>query len=218
MQRAELLDSYYDEVVTAIAGDRGIEVSQLLDVIEQGVVLPNEAKKLGLVDRILYGDEIEGTLRNTYGSDLTLGTLFDDSTTRHERWQKPSIVAVVAVDGMIVDGESQRSPLLGGLTAGSTTIIRSLEALGDDPDVRAVVVRIDSPGGSASASDNIFRALRQLSQKKPVVASMGNVATSGGYYVAAGADRIFAYPTTVTGSIGIFTGKFSVQELSLIHI
>jgi protease-4 len=140
--------------------------------------------------------------------------------TRYSRssWREFSLhgrpkVAVVYVLGEIVSGESQSGGLGGQTIAGSDTIARAVREAREDSDVKAIVVRVDSPGGSGTASDVIWRELRQARKEKPVVASMSDVAASGGYYVSMGADAIVAEPTTITGSIGVFAGKFSMHGL-----
>jgi protease-4 len=124
---------------------------------------------------------------------------------------RPKIALVYAV-GDIIPGESQSSPF-GGDLAGSDTIARGLRQASEDSSVRAIVLRVDSPGGSGTASDAIWREVNLARRKKPVVASMGDYAASGGYYVAMGADEIAAEPGTITGSIGVFSGKFSLRGL-----
>ena len=124
---------------------------------------------------------------------------------------RPKVALVYAV-GDIVPGESQSSPFGGGL-AGSDTIVRGLRQAGQDDGVRAIVLRVDSPGGSGTASDAIWREVGLARRKKPVVVSMGDYAASGGYYIAMGADAIVAEPGTITGSIGVFSGKFSLRGL-----
>jgi len=122
---------------------------------------------------------------------------------------------VVRVEGDIARGEGGADPLGAVEVAGSESIARRIHGLADDPSVKAIVVRIDSPGGDGSASDLIWRELKRAREEKgkPVVASMGDVAASGGYYVAVAADEIYAEPSTVTGSIGVFVGKFDLEEL-----
>jgi protease-4 len=122
-------------------------------------------------------------------------------------------VALIWVDGDIVDGESREIPLLGNRMAGERDNVESLEAAAANPRVGAIVLRIDSPGGSALASDLIWRAVHAANRRKPVIASFGRVAASGGYYVGAGAREIFANAFTLTGSIGIFYGKADVANL-----
>jgi protease-4 len=132
---------------------------------------------------------------------------------RPERWQRPQI-AVIYVDGDITDGKSRAVPLLGTSLAGGETLIEAVTAARNDPRVGAIVLRIDSPGGSALASELIAREVFATRGVKPVVCSMSNLAASGGYFVAAGCDVIFAEPMTITGSIGIFSGKFDVGGLA----
>ena len=116
---------------------------------------------------------------------------------------KPEIAVVYAV-GAIIEGKSETS-MFGSTTLGSTTLIAALKKADDDPNVEAIVLRIDSPGGSATASDLIWRETQRI--KKPIIASMGDVAGSGGYYIAMGAKKIYAAPGTLTGSIGVIGGK-----------
>jgi protease-4 len=120
----------------------------------------------------------------------------------------------VVVDGSITDGENRDVPILNIHTTGARTVVAAIRRMAEDPTVAAIVLRIDSPGGSASASDRIWRAVRRARRHKPVVASMGAVAASGGYYVASAADEIVADPSTLTGSIGIFFGKVDFAELA----
>ena len=121
-------------------------------------------------------------------------------------------MALVYAAGDIVPGESQSSPFGGGL-AGSDTIVRGLRQARQDDGVRAIVLRVDSPGGSGTASDAVWREVTLARKAKPVVVSMGDYAASGGYYIAMGADAIVAEPGTITGSIGVFSGKFSLRGL-----
>jgi protease-4 len=159
------------------------------------------------VDELLYRDQVE---ERVPGERLdaaryvkaSRGFGFDG---------RPKIALVYAV-GDIVSGESQSSPFGGGL-AGSETIVRGLRQAREDPSVRAIVLRVDSPGGSGTASDAIWREVALARRAKPVVASMGDYAASGGYYIAMGADEIAAQPGTITGSIGVFSGKFSLRGL-----
>jgi protease-4 len=124
-----------------------------------------------------------------------------------------SKIGLLYIDGDIVDGRSQTVPLLGMKLVGSYTIVDSIKALADDGSVKAVVLRIESPGGSSMASDVMWRELSRLAETKPLIVSMGTVAASGGYYVAAPAKTIYALPLTITGSIGIFYGKADLSGL-----
>src|SRR5205085_11117220 len=134
---------------------------------------------------------------------------------RSSRWGPRPRIAVIRVEGDIARGEGVRDPFGAVKVAGSDAISRRIRQAADDPNVAALVVRIDSPGGDGNASDLIWRELvrARKEKKKPVIASMGDVAASGGYYVAVGADEILAEPSTITGSIGVFIGHFDAHEL-----
>ncbi|MFB6262432.1 MAG: signal peptide peptidase SppA, partial [Bradymonadaceae bacterium] len=212
-QTDELLDSLFRRIVGGIADGRGLKRRTVERAVDRTPLTPGEALDLGVIDATVYPDELPGTLRSEYD----VGRIVDATASPPEpgsaSWPSHREIAVVEVRGPIVQGRAPTVPLLDALATGSETIRSTLDALMRDPAVRAVVVRVDSPGGSAAASDAIFRKLRQVARHKPVVASMGNVAASGGYYVAAGADEIVATPNTTTGSIGIYAGKFSVHPL-----
>ena len=211
-QTNRYLDQIYDSLVGIIATNRGLDHDVVRQIFDTTPLLPHEALERGLVDGVYYPDELEALLRTEYS------ILFDRDYSRREysedRWGSRPEIALVYIDGSIIDGESGTSPFGSTGITGAETIRRTLRALQQDSSVKAVVVRIDSPGGSAIGSDLIYRELRNLAAHKPVIASMGNVAASGGYYVAAGADEIFATPNTLTGSIGVFTGKLNVETLA----
>jgi ClpP class serine protease len=133
---------------------------------------------------------------------------------RRSRWGVAPAIAIVAVDDTITSGASRSLPLGLGGEAGAETIVRALDEAERDADVKAVVLRVESPGGDALASELIARRVARLAKLKPVIASLGGVAASGGYYVAAPATTILAEPTTITGSIGVFNLGFSVEGLA----
>jgi protease-4 len=170
----------------------------------------------GLVDGLLYPDQLESEAAKAVGSNVGMRhAALDAPGQREERWTPPPKIAVVRVEGDILGGEGGQDPFGAVHVAGAGPIARRIRQAADDPSVKAIVVRIDSPGGDGNASDLIWRELvrARKEKKKPVVASMGDVAASGGYYVAAGADEIFAEPSTVTGSIGVFIGHFDAEQL-----
>lgn len=214
-QTNELADDLHGEVVQSIADSRQLERDDVQSAIDSIPLYPGEALQHGFVDDILYPDELRPHLRQNYGAVEVLGAGYDPTPGPDRGWNggKP-IIGVVYIDGSIIRGKSAETPFIGEILTGSETVVDTLERLGKNPQVRAVVVRVDSPGGSAVASDMIYRAIRRVAQVKPVVASMGDVAASGGYYVASGADTIFATPNTLTGSVGIFAGKFNVEKLA----
>lgn len=212
-QIGDYVDALYAHLVSSIAVDRDLSKDTVTDMLNQPPLLPDEALKQGYIDGIIYPDEINKALENLFEKRILLSKKYSPAPTSEERWQRHPEIAIVVVSGAITQGASGNSPLGTDSLAGSNTLIGALERIRKDRNIKAVVLRVDSPGGSALASDQIYRQLRRVAQKKPVVASMGNIAASGGYYVSAGAEKIFASPLTLTGSIGIYTGKFSFGTL-----
>lgn len=211
-QRTAYIDAYWDEIIDGIAASRDKAPDEVRNLLAK-THLPDEAVEAGLVDRLVYPDEVESLIRKEHG-DVSIEAGFPEREYADARWGRGPEIAVVAIEGNIVQGNSGTNPLLNSTAAGSDSLAKTMEKLAKDPRVKAVVVRIDSPGGSAVASDLIYRSIRKVAAKKPVVASMGNIAASGGYYVAAAADEIYATPTTTTGSIGIFAGKANIARLA----
>ncbi len=207
-QMEALLDSVFELYVTALAKGRGKSREQAEAILDQGPFDAKEALKLGLVDELVYHDQLQERLKNVEGVSparyvkKARGLGFDG---------RPKLALVFAV-GEIVPGESQESPL-GGSFVGSDTVARAIKSAREDDDIKAVLLRVDSPGGSGTASDVIWREVQLTRKQKPVVVSMGDVAASGGYYIAMGSDDIVAQPGTITGSIGVFSGKFSLRGL-----
>jgi protease-4 len=161
------------------------------------------------VDELLYADQVKDKLHQA--DRVTPGKYARSSRGGFGLDSRPKIALVYAV-GEIVGGESHGSPL-GGTFAGSDTVGSALREAGEDDDVRAILLRVDSPGGSGTASDVIWREVQKARKSKPVIVSMGDLAASGGYYIAMGSDGIVAQPGTITGSIGVFGGKFSLRGL-----
>jgi protease-4 len=207
-QMEALVASLFDQYVRSVAEGRGLAPQVVQALIDRGPFHAPEAKAAGLVDELLYRDQVEDRIP-------AAGRLSPAAYVKGGRGfgfdGRPKVALVYAV-GDIVPGESQSSPFGGGL-AGSDTIVRGLRQAGTDDTVRAIILRVDSPGGSGTASDAIWREVGVARRTKPVVVSMGDYAASGGYYVAMGADSIVAEPGTITGSIGVFSGKFSMRGL-----
>ena len=227
-----MIDDLYDQMVTMIASDRHMKVEDVRDLIDDGLITVTKAHKAGLVDRVVYPDEFREQLSKEYDADklvyvlnyakkkvdtdfsgpmgmIKLFQTMMGTGSSKSRSKGPQIALVYAV-GPINTGKSEDDPF-GGQMMGSTTIVEALEKAAKDDKVKAIVMRINSPGGSALASDLIWRATQ--STDKPIVASMGDVAASGGYYIAMGADRIVAEPGTITGSIGVVGGKLAMKGL-----
>lgn len=180
--------------------------------IAKGPFVADEAVQAGFIDGKVFDDEINKYLRREIGKVVRIEEDEPPDVAADSFGRLPRI-AVVYLDGDIVDGRSQRVPLLGTKLAGSYTLRETLEKVKNDDAVKGVLFRIESPGGSSLASDVIWREAELLSKVKPVVVSMGSVAASGGYYSAAFGAPIFASASTVTGSIGIFYGKADVSPL-----
>ncbi|HVR64938.1 MAG TPA: signal peptide peptidase SppA, partial [Polyangia bacterium] len=215
----QLLDDVNNRVLAAIVAGRGragrgLDERTLRAIIDRGALNPDEALRAGLVDAVKDENDIDDTLARLSGRrGLHVGDP-DVSPQRPQRWGGRR-VAVVLVDGTIADGPSQEFPLGLGDVSGSDTLVAALDECRRDPSIGAVVLRVNSPGGSAFASDVIARAVRQVRKAgKPVVVSMGDVAASGGYYISAVADAVLAESSTITGSIGIFAYKLDVQRLA----
>lgn len=210
--KVDLLQQFELGYSEGVSLGRGMSVSALRETIGKGPFTAEEAKEHRLVDGFAYDDEVEKTVRELTGRSTRL---VSDGRRRvaPETFGNDRFVAIVYVSGDIVDGRNQSIPFLGIDVTGSYTIAETLKAVREDPRVGAVVVRVDSPGGSSMASDVIWRQVQLTAKAKPTVVSMGSVAASGGYYLAAPATRIFANPLTVTGSIGVFAGKADLSEL-----
>ena len=209
-----LADSIFTDAVAAIATGREMDPARVRELADTGPRTAPQARDVGLVDFLGYRDEAYAAIRHRVGSDAEL--LFADRWHSRRRPHLPTRrkghVALVEVRGTIVSGRTRRSPM--GRQVGSDSVGSALRAAAEDEHVGAVVLHVDSPGGSAVASDTIWREVcRVRDAGKPVVVSMGQAAASGGYYISCPADVIVALPATLTGSIGVFGGKMVVSEL-----
>jgi len=209
-----LAESVLTDAVTAIAEGRRIESARVRELADTGPRTAAEALQAGLVDALGYRDQAYAAMRSRVGSHAEL--LFADRWRPRRRPKMPvrrqGHVALVEVRGGIVSGRTRRTPM--GRQVGSDSVGAALRAAARDEHVRAVVLHVDSPGGSAVASDTIWREVCRVREAgKPVVVSMGEAAASGGYYIACPADVIVALPSTLTGSIGVFGGKMVVRGL-----
>ena len=205
-----LLERFEAHTHAEIGASRGLTREAVRALIDEGITSASRARDAGLLDRLAYEDEIVGTGHRP----LAEARRFLGARAPALRGKR---VAVVSLSGGIMTGHSRRFPVpippLGGHTAGSETLVASLRTAADDHATAAIVLFVDSGGGSALASDLIWREVRRIRDTKPVVAVMGAVAASGGYYVLAHATRVIAAPTTITGSIGVLTGKLVLEDL-----
>jgi protease-4 len=227
-----LVDDLYDQMLTTIAHNRQLRIEEVTQAIDQGLFTTEQAQKSGLIDRVLYPGAFREQLGTQYETEKLVyvmnyakkkvDTDFSGPMGMMKLFQAilgaggsngqqrgPKIGLVYAV-GPITSGKSQNSPF-GDASMGSTTIVQALQEAAKDERVKAIVLRVNSPGGSALASDLIWRVTKTID--KPIVASMGDVAASGGYYISMGADRIVAEPGTITGSIGVVGGKVALRGL-----
>ena len=212
-----ILDSHFEDVVAAIADARQLPPERVRELIDETPMTAEEARSAGLIDALLYQDELAAYLAKGNGK-VRIETL---AAARQRlrlpyRWRHPRVVGVVSLEGTIVTGTSRRFPLpipLLSSVAGSDTVSQALRRAERDPRVAAVVFHVDSPGGDALASDLIWREVARLGRRKPVVAYMGDLAGSGGYYVVAAAQQIVAQSATLTGSIGVLSGKPTTKRL-----
>jgi protease-4 len=217
-QTQKLLSDLWSELLGPISKSRNLTPQQLQTIADSaGFLNAKDAKERKLVDRIAYEDEVLADLKQLTGEDRETKSFRRVSLKNYvtvAEEDKPKRngkhrVAVVYAEGAIVDGQG------GGQAIGGDRMARQLRELRLDDDVKAVVLRVNSPGGSATASDVIQREVILMKQaKKPIIISMGNVAASGGYWIATYGDRIFAEPNTITGSIGVFGRLLNVQRLA----
>jgi len=199
----------YEQLVRGIADGRKKNEADIRRVLDDGPFMPEDALHAGLIDDVAYQDQVEDTLRGAQRGALVDGDDYARVTVSAASLTKGPRIAVIYAAGAITSGKSGFDPLNGG-AAGSDTLIDYIKQARRDSSVRAIVLRIDSPGGSAAASDAIWRELMLTKRERadrPLVASMSDLAASGGYYVAMPAQVILAQPSTLTGSIGIFGGK-----------
>jgi protease-4 len=208
-QMDALLDSFYGEYVSALAKARNRTPAEVQALIDAGPYDAVAAQKAGLVDELLYHDQLDERLS---GADAVGPARYVRGSRGGFGFDGRPHVAIIYAVGEIISGESQTSPF-GGTFAGSDTVAGALRQARKDTSIKAILLRVDSPGGSGTASDVIWREVQLARKQKPVIVSMGDVAASGGYFIAMGSDAIVAQPGTITGSIGVFGGKMSLRGL-----
>lgn len=229
---SRLVESLHAQVWQAVSTSRGIEPAALDALADKAPLLREDAVAGGLIDRVGFRDEAYARIIQLSAPDSELDIADADGEdapprlflTRYARAKGPSVpvpglkkrptIAVVTLAGPIVSGRGRQMSPLGSPSSGGDTIAAALRDAVADHDVAAIVLRVDSPGGSVTGSETVWReVVRARAAGKPVVASMGAVAASGGYYVSMAADAIVANPGTITGSIGVVTGKLVAAEL-----
>lgn len=219
-QREALLSDTWQQVVYDVAQARGLSKSQVRALVSEAPLGPERGVEAGLVDGIIHRDEVSSTLSEVLDAEVSLreyGPISHEQPT----WGVEPYLAVVLVEGTIVDGRSRNIPLLNIVLTGGDEIAKTLRSLRADPACEGIVLRVDSGGGSAFASEVMWREVSRTHEawtkdnkgSPPIVVSMSDVAASGGYYIATGSDTIFAEPLTVTGSIGVVFMHFDVSGL-----
>jgi len=209
-----MLGSLYGQLVKGVADGRGMSIEAVKGIIDRGPFLAKEALEAKLVDRLGYRDEAAEAAKKRAGEGAQLMLLRDYFRSTRSDGGAGRVIALVAGSGPIISGDSELDGPFGAAAIGADTIAKALDEAAKSRDVAAILFRIDSPGGDYVASDTIWRAVsRAKAAGKPVIVSMGDVAASGGYFIAAPATKIVAEPATLTGSIGVFGGKFVVKEL-----
>ncbi|OZH56080.1 protease IV [Hydrocoleum sp. CS-953] len=219
-QTLQLLQNIWGQYLQTISTSRGLTTQQLQAIADnQGLLIANTSLETKLVDRVAYYDEVLTKLKQLTGKEEEDKTFTQVSLNNYGKVPKVAEglsnnvksnnkIAVVYAEGEIVNGTGTPRQV------GGDRVAKELRKLRFDDKVKAVVLRVNSPGGSASASEVIGREVKLISEEKPVVVSMGNIAASGGYWISMNADRIVAEPTTVTGSIGVFGVLFNIQEVA----
>lgn len=210
--KIDLLQQTERQFTEGVAHGRHLSFAQVRAAAKQGPFLAEQAKNVGFVDALAFDDEIDDALGKLLGRGTSLQR--DDRVApAPERLAPQPSIALIYVNGDMTDGRSRRVPFLGMESVGSYTIAESLQVARDSPLIKAVVLRVETPGGSSMAADVIWRQVVLTAKVKPVIVSMGSYAASGGYYISAPGTRVFANPSSITGSIGVFYGKADISRL-----
>jgi protease-4 len=228
---SRLTDALYEQIVEGISSSRNISRDSVKQTIDETILTGKNAKDRGFIDHLIDQDGLRELITKKLGNDIAVlndygaapreGVDFSNPlgmlqalTKKPEKTEpaKPS-VALIYAEGVIQDGEVSASIFGGNDGIGSADMRRALRMATRDDNVKAIVIRIDSPGGSALASEVMWQAVRRVAAKKPVIISVGSMAASGGYYLASAGDRIFADNTAIVGSIGVVGGKFVLKDL-----
>ncbi|MEG3903368.1 signal peptide peptidase SppA [Microcoleus sp. B4-C5] len=217
-QTQKLLGDMWGEYLKTVAPSRKVTVGQLQALADnRGILMADEALKNKLVDKVVYFDEVSTELKKLTGTDSENKSFKQISLKNYARIaenkkstraDKKNQIAILYAEGEIVDGEG------GPTQVGGDRIAQAMRKIREDEEVKAVVLRVNSPGGSATGAEVIAREVMLTGKKKPVIVSMGNLAASGGYWISMGSNRIFAEPNTITGSIGVFGMRFNAEKLA----
>jgi protease IV len=206
-----LTRSQYEQLIAAVAEARNKPDAEVRALIDQGPFQPVDALRLGLIDEVAYEDELDDLIPELKGTEYIDAEYYVSASWERAGVRRRSRIAVINVAGVINSGSSAFDPV-NGPVVGSDSVVEYIRHARADSSIKAIVLRVDSPGGSSTASDVIWRELSiSRENHRPVVVSMSDLAASGGYYIALGGDAIVAHPGTLTGSIGVYTGKFVIS-------
>jgi len=209
-----VMNSVFGQMVTEIAQARSLSPDHVRSLTDHGLFMGQEAVNAGLADKIAYRDGVCKALKKKIGNEVQFMSLSDYMNKAGGLQTEGEVIALIYGVGKVQRGQSGYSALSGDVSMGSETVAEAFQDAIEDDEVRAILFRIDSPGGSYVASDTIWRQTVQAKESgKPVIVSMSDVAGSGGYFVAAAADKIVAQPASITGSIGVLGGKMLTAGL-----
>ena len=225
----KLVDSLYEQIIDGIAHERNLPKASVKSAIDEAIITAKSAKERNLVDHLVDEDGLRAMIKEELGGDINLVhdygvvkhesldlsnplALFSMMSKKPEASNKPAI-AMIHAAGVIVDGSAEEGLFGGGENIGSDNLRKAFRQAIRDDNIKAIVLRIDSPGGSALASEVMWQAARHAAESKPLIVSIGGMAASGGYYLASAGDYIFADSSAIVGSIGVVGGKFVVKDL-----
>jgi len=208
-QLTSIIDDMYERLTDNIAQNRNLTKSTVKEIIDKGLVTPSKAKELGLIDNTAYIDELSSLYPQLPKNIVSV----KNSKKKCYSWTIPKI-AIVYAEGEIVEGKGAQNFFSDNKVIGAESLSKILKTIRYDDSISAVVLRVNSPGGSVIGSDIILQEIKKLKERhKPIIISMGDIAASGGYFISCNADKILANPGTITGSIGIFFGKLNFENL-----
>ena len=212
-QLTGLGSNIFNFTLMEISSDRNISTSDLKKLVDNAPIFAETALKKHLIDKIGYKNELNDIVKMEFSGEIVSIDTYSSNITKIKNKNKK--IAYMVMEGVIDQGKSTSNPIRGESIIGSETIIKQIENIKKDQGVKALVIRINSPGGSYTASNEIWFALKQLKEQKkiPIVISMGDYAASGGYFIALSGDYVYAEPSTITGSIGVLGGKIVLQDL-----
>ncbi len=209
-----MLASLYDQIAAGIGESRNMAPDAVKQLIDGGPYIGQTALDKKLIDKIGYRDEVDAAAKEQAGAGAAIMDADNYAAATQVAQTSTDVIALIRAIGPITGGTDSDNPFDNDDSVHADTMVRAIEEAIKDNQVKAIVLRIDSPGGSGTASETVWRAVKRAqAAHKPVIVSMGNVAASGGYYIASGADKIVADPATLTGSIGVFAGKFVTAGL-----